>query len=42
VLKKKQQIKKMGQNIRRVAVERFDKDNLATQALSVLKTLVKM
>jgi glycosyltransferase involved in cell wall biosynthesis len=31
---------KMGQNARRVAIERFDRNNLAVQALEVLKLAV--
>jgi glycosyltransferase involved in cell wall biosynthesis len=37
----RQQIKQMGQNARRVAVEKFDRDRLATQTLETISELIK-
>ncbi len=37
----RQQIKQMGQNARRVAVEQFDRDRLAKQVLEIISTLKK-
>ena len=37
----RQQIKQMGQNARRVAVEKFDRDRLAKQALEIISALKK-
>jgi glycosyltransferase involved in cell wall biosynthesis len=37
----RQQAKQMGQNARRVAVEKFDRDRLAKQALGIISRLIK-
>ena len=37
----RQQVKQMGQNARRVAVEKFDRDMLAKQALEIISALIK-
>jgi len=37
----RQQVKQMGQNARRVAVEKFDRDRLAKQALEIISALKK-
>jgi glycosyltransferase involved in cell wall biosynthesis len=37
----RQQVKQMGQNARRVAVEKFDRDRLAKQALEIISALNK-
>ena len=38
----RQQLKPMGQNARRIAVEKFDRDKLAKQALDIISALKKM
>ena len=37
----RQQVKQMGQNAQKVAVEKFDRDKLAAQALEIISGLTK-
>jgi glycosyltransferase involved in cell wall biosynthesis len=37
----RQQVKQMGQNARKVAVEKFSRDRLAEQALDIISALKK-
>jgi glycosyltransferase involved in cell wall biosynthesis len=37
----RQQIEQMGQNVRRVAVEKFSRDQLAKQALELISSVIK-
>jgi len=36
----RQQVEQMGQNARRVAIEKFDRDNLAMQALNIISSVI--